>query len=106
MGIFSCDRKGCERKPYMELVKPTEDGQDIGSWCYVCFWHYLEARMKALFDKTLSFAYCKVDTDREAIEHLRYELWDIQSDIYEIKKSLGIEQSEEMKEIERNLDVT
>ena len=101
MGVFSCDKKGCGKKPYMELYYSFDD--ETHKWCYVCFWHYLEARLYRLFKKH-DFGWCRVDTDREAIEHLRWELWDIQSDIMEIKEKLGIEKSEAEKEFEERMN--
>ena len=102
MGIFTCDKKGCERRAYAELFY-SGDGE-TSRWCYTCFWLYLYSRLFR-FLKKADFGWCKVDTDREAIEHIRYELWDIQSDIMEIKEKLGIK-DESLEEFEKNLDVT
>jgi hypothetical protein len=34
--------------------------------------------------------WCRVDTDREAIEHLKEDIWDIQNDLWDIKHKLKI----------------
>jgi len=57
-------------------------------WGYLCFWHYLWYRLT----RTKEVGYARVDTDREAIEHLQESIWDLHSDIYEIKKKLGIKE--------------
>jgi hypothetical protein len=55
-------------------------------WWYLCFWHYLFYRIKN--DKNMGYA--TVDTDREAIESLKEELWDIEADLYLIKEKLEL----------------
>jgi len=76
---FKCDWEGCERKPYMEVIKPGD------SWSYLCFWHYLYTKFRG--DEV---GYCKVDTDRELLENIREEIWEIQLDLIEIKEKLNI----------------
>ena len=101
MGIFTCDKEKCERKPFREVFFNNEEDS---AWCYACFWHYLKLRILRLFKKT-DFGWCKVDTDREAIERLLMEITDVQHDLIEIKQKLGIK-DETLEEFERNLDVT
>ena len=103
MGIFSCDKERCERRPYREIIRPSTDDEE-GSWCYVCFWHYIVARIKTIFHRN-EYGYCKVNTDREAIEYMIHELFHLQCDIFEIKEKLGIKE-EGLDEFERNMDVT
>ncbi len=93
MGIFSCDHEDCERKPYMECfeISDKEDGE-IGKWWYFCFWHYVWVRFRNLFYKDEKLGFARVDTEREAIEHIRMELWDIQTDLMLIKEKLKIKE--------------
>ena len=103
MGIFNCEyTRNCERRPHIEMHWHSDDGES--HWCYVCFWHYLIARIRKLL-KLNDFGWCRVDTDREAVEYLRCEPWDIHQDLAEIKEKLGIK-NESLEELERNLDVT
>ena len=105
MGIYNCNyikrnKKECKHKPYIEIFAPTEE-EDDGSWAYLCFWHYIKSRIDRMLRRK-DFGWCKVDTDREAIEHLRFELWDMQGDLLEIKEKLGIK-DEKTEEIEKEL---
>jgi hypothetical protein len=103
MSIFNCNwNDRCERKPYKEIHYSLSE--DDSRWCYVCFWHYIIARIHRLLGKK-DFAWCRIDTDREVIEQLKYDMWDIQADLDEIKEKLGIK-DETLDEIQRNIDVT
>jgi len=111
MGIFSCDkykRNGieCSRKPWAELYFQGKEEED-SFWVYVCFWHYLIERFWRSLGKR-DFGACRIDTNREAIEHILMEIWDVQSDLIEIKKKLGIkgEHDDEIEEIMKDMDVT
>ena len=103
MGIFSCDYKDCNRKAYMEIHMP-ETKDDPSCWCYSCFWHYLISRIRTILGLN-NYEYSRVETDREAVEYIRMELWDIQVDLAKIKEKLGIKDDDE-DEFETNLDVT
>ena len=91
MGIFSCEYhkkdKVCRFKPYMEYYYKDEDNNSL--WCYICFWHYIWIRF---FKREESNGFARVDTDREAIEHILEELWSIECDIIGIEEKLGIKQ--------------
>jgi len=96
MSIFSCDYEGCERKPYVECYEiggneNREDGEP-GKWWWVCFWHYVWIRILILFRRQDKIGFAKVDTDRESIEHLHQELWDIQGDLTLVKEKLKIKE--------------
>jgi len=73
----------CQRKPYVEIFYEKEDGDH--AWCYLCFWHYLYAKFRG--DE---FGYTKINTNREMLENIMEEIWDIQGDLIEIKEKLGI----------------
>ena len=110
MSIFCCDwsdKDGfkCARRPYAEIFPIEEEGKEEedfcgikgwkykppkfkGGWSYLCFRHFIRAKLRGDH-----FAWCKVDTDREAIESIREELCDIQSDLWDIKEKLGINDS-------------
>ena len=89
MGIFSCDwGNDCSHEPYAEIFyEDEEEEKGEHKWCYLCFWHFIWARLRG--DK---FGWCKVDTDRELMEHILEEIWDVQSDLMDIKKKLGIKE--------------
>jgi hypothetical protein len=80
MTMYKCNWEGCERKPYAEIYY-TEDGES--KWSFLCIWHFIRAKLRR--DE---FAWCPVDTDREAIEQIKEEIWDLQSEIMEIKMLL------------------
>jgi hypothetical protein len=84
MGIFKCDWKECRHKPYAEIFYNDEEES---KWCYLCFWHFIYARLRR--DK---IGWCKVDTDREMLEQIREEIWELQSDLMDIKKKLKIKE--------------
>jgi hypothetical protein len=80
-----------------------QNGEGESKWGYLCFWHYLWVRIHR--DKHIGFA--KPDTLREAIEHVREEIWDVQGDLMEIKEALGIKpkatpELDKMKELWEN----
>jgi len=97
--VFRCDyKKGekdfCGKKPFAEVYPfiKNEEGEweAEGSWCYLCLKHFLIMRIKAMLGK-VKFGWCRVDSSRDTLEHIREELWDLQADIYAIKDRLGIE---------------
>ena len=85
MGIFSCNYNDCEKRAHSEVFFEDEEG--IGKWCYLCFWHYIWLRF---IKREKGNGYCKVSTDREAIEHIHEDIWDIQGDLGLIKEKLKI----------------
>lgn len=104
MSIFRCNkykRNGfeCGNRPYVEVfpLETDKNGNVImmddcnvpkfsdKGWSYLCRWHFYMARLRR--DKIL---WCKVDSDRDTMENILEEIWDIQSDIYDIKEKLGI----------------
>jgi len=109
MSIFKCDfkkKKGCcGKKPYMEIFpfEKDEDGKwkPMQSWCFLCLKHYIFLRIQKLF-RRVNFGCCRADTFRQSVEENKEILWDIQSDLYEIKEKLGIEQ-EVPEELEKLL---
>jgi len=91
MSAFRCDCKPiCRFKPYAEIFIPTTKDKD-GCWFYACRYHFLILRIQRLFGKR-DFGWCKVDTTRERIDEMEELLWDIWSDIHEIKKEMGLEE--------------
>ena len=94
MGIYSCDwHKNkdsieCGKTPLMEVFFPTTKERD-GYWCYVCRWHYYKLLIQKWIGKK-DFGACKVDTDREFMEHMMEEITDIQYDLIDIREALGI----------------
>lgn len=95
MGIYCCDwqtRKGieCGKSPLMELFFPTTEDRD-GYWCYVCRWHYYKLLIQKWRGRR-DFGACKVNTDREFMEHVMEEIIDIQYDLMDIREALGIKE--------------
>jgi len=102
----------CCRKPYAEIypyneeefkqtieASPDKDGdypEFEGKWYYLCYRHFIMAKLRG--DK---FAWCKVDTDREIMENIREEIWNLQGDIFQIKEKLKIKEkfSKELEEL-------
>lgn len=76
---FRCNVEGCNRKPYMELFD-----MDNSTWSYVCYWHYIKDRLK----KKKNHGYCRVDSEMEILIEIRDDIFEIQCDIDDIKKSL------------------
>lgn len=95
MGIFSCDYENCERKAHMECFECSDDSKgepEMGKWWYFCFWHYIWLRIRILFHKEEKLGFARVDTDRETLEHIREDIWDIQCDLMMIKEKLKIKE--------------
>lgn len=108
MVYFGCDHEKkdgskCDKRPYAELLFPTTDEED-GYWVYACRWHTLIHKLRRIRGKE-AFGWCKVDTDREAIEGLKEEIWSVQSDLMDIKEKLGIEDSE-TEELKKRIELT
>ena len=101
MSILGCDRKGCKRLAFGEVYMPNvgDDGESV--WYFACWWHYFIERIRRIFGKT-DFGFCRIDTTREAIEHIRMDLWELQGDILEIKQHFGIVKEDDKE----NIDVT
>jgi len=102
MGIFSCDwckdkvSNKCERTPLMEVFFSKTEDREV-YWCYVCRWHWYKLLIQKWFGKR-DFGACKVDTDREFMEHMMEEIIDIQYDLMDVREALGIK--EEYPELE------
>jgi len=85
---YSCDfqkrnGKRCGKKPYMEVY--FNEG-----WSYLCFWHYILDRITVNGN-----GYCRPDTQREKLESLSLDLFDIKIEIERIKEALNIIDEEE-----------
>lgn len=117
MSCFKCDWKKkngmmCGRVPFAEVYPYDEEefkrtieampdfGGDYpefeGSWAYLCLRHFIISKLRG--DK---FAWCRVDTDRELMEGIREEIWDLQGDVIQIKEKLKIKEKipEELKKL-------
>jgi hypothetical protein len=96
MSQFGCDYKdNCTKKPYMEAYEVKGKKH---AWYYLCFWHYLLTRIKRK-----GLGYCKVDTDREMLERIMEEIWDIQGDLIQIKEKLKIKSDYEELDVLKKL---
>jgi len=90
MSHFKCDCKEfCRHKPYAEIYYPSTEEEE-GKWFYACFYHLLVLKIKRFFGKTKPFGWCKVDTDRETLERILDEIYSIQSDLWDIKEEMGL----------------
>jgi len=97
MGIFSCDYENCNGKPYMECFD-SGSKDETSTWWFFCFWHYIWLRIRILFHKEDKMGFAKVDTDRETLEHIREDIWDIQMDLMLIKEKLKIKEPKAYEE--------
>lgn len=116
MSTFKCDWTNkhnfkCSRKPFVEifpLKDPIEmqeiEGWDFeypqfeGNWSYLCLRHFILAKLKGH-----KFCYCRVDSNRDALEDIKEMLWDIGGEIIAIKEKFGITDPD-IKELEELLD--
>jgi hypothetical protein len=97
MGIFSCDYENCTKKPYIECFSSGND-EESSKWWYFCFWHYILLRIRILLHKEDKLGFARVDTDRETLEHIREDIWDIQMDLMLIKEKLKIKEPKTYEE--------
>jgi hypothetical protein len=100
MGIYTCDYEDCERKPYMECLE-TSSKDEEGRWWFFCFWHYVWLRIRILFHKEEKLGFARVDSDRETLEHIRQDIWDVQMDLMQIKEKLKIKEKKVTYEEEK-----
>ena len=122
MSCFRCDwekKNGmqCGRKPFVEAypfkeedITEEEDREKLRvddweyeypkfeGWSYLCLRHFIMAKLRG--DQ---FAWCRVDSNRELMENIREELWDIQEDFALIKEKLKIKE-EGVEELEKLLE--
>ena len=103
MSSFKCDYKpNCRKKPRYEIIFPQTEHRD-GFWCYVCFWHLIVAKIKATLRMAPGFGWCEADTTRQMVENIMEEIWELKSDIWDIKEKLGIIEKDDDK---IDIDVT
>ena len=96
MGIFSCNYGNCERRPHIEVY--YEDEEKKSCWCFLCFWHYIWVRF---IKREKGNGYADVDTNREVLEHILEEIWDMQHDLWKIKEKLKIKEEKVTYETEK-----